>query len=217
MIRKLLTYPFLVTIIAWNLIFAVMGLVIPEWIDLFALKYPAGGVSPVADVILDIFRLFSYTFVHSGILHLIANMLWLIIFCIPLHPILTPRRTMILYFGSGLIAGLFFLLSARLWHTPLPVALYGASGAVLGMCTGAIVLNHNFRFNAGILSKIPIYWYSVVAVVLTFLASPDPFSLIAHLGGVSAGIPLALILKPQPDNNLSHKGNSGSSAVTDKN
>ncbi|MDE6246435.1 MAG: rhomboid family intramembrane serine protease [Muribaculaceae bacterium] len=211
MLRKILSYPFLITIIAWNIIFAILGVYLPEWIDLFALRYPAGGVSLIADIVLDIFRLFSYTFVHTGALHLISNMLWLIIFCIPIHPVINYRRVMAIYFGSGAVAGIFFLLSAGIWDTHIPVNLCGASGAVLGVCTAAVVLNPDYRFKLGFLSHIPIYIYTIIAVILTFFASPDPYSLIAHVGGVTSGILLAFIFKVP-----AYKNNNRPSATHNK-
>lgn len=71
----------------------------------------------------------SYQFVHSGIIHLMGNMLFLLLFGCMLEPIIGGLALLIVYLLSGMVgAGVFLFLSGA---TAVP--LIGASGAVSGI------------------------------------------------------------------------------------
>lgn len=196
MFRKLSEYPFLTTVIGWNILFFLLGYLIPDWIDLFALHYPAATRSLTGTVLVDIFRLFSYTFVHSGWHHFFTNMLWLLFFGIALHARLSSWKMMALYFGSGMIGGAFFLAAAAIWGATAPVSLYGASSAVLGICTGIIMFRpRRWSDYYPFFKKVPVTLIAWGVIILFALCSSDPYSLLAHVGGIAGGFAICFIMR----------------------
>lgn len=196
MLNKIMAHPFPVTIIGWNVIFAVIKGFLPEWADLLALHYPALARSVAGLIIVDFLRLLSYTFIHSGASHLAANMVFLLLFSLALQPPLSNRKILILYFGSGLTGGCFFLLGASIWDFPAsPLTLYGASCAVLGLCSGTLILNPRKRFEIPLLRKIPMYLPAIAVLLIIGLWNPSKYALLAHLGGISGGLAIASIIK----------------------
>jgi len=51
-------------------------------------------------------RLVASMFLHGGLLHLIGNLAFLLVFCDDVEAKIRPRRFLILYFGSGVVATL---------------------------------------------------------------------------------------------------------------
>ena len=83
----------------------------------------------------DAWRLGSEMFLHSGPIHIGANMLTLLVLGPPLERMLGPSCLLMLYLGSGLAAnmGCVFLASAGLLR---PELIVGASGAIMGLVGG---------------------------------------------------------------------------------
>ncbi len=193
--NRLLAYPFVVTIVGWNIIIACIGFFIPQLNDLFALTYPAFAKSALGAVIVDFLRLFTYTFVHSGWLHLSVNMIWLIFFGVLLQSILSNRKLMLTYFVSGAIGGGFFLLAANLWESPGFLYLIGSSSAVLGLATGTCILVPKQKLNIAGLRRIPIYAISILVILTILVFSSDYYSFLAHIGGIAGGAAISFIIK----------------------
>lgn len=192
---KIFSYPFLTTIVGWNLLFGVAAGLWPDSLISFSLIFPAGGVSPAADIILDIFRLVSYTFLHTSPGHLLANMGWLVIFGIALHHVISARSLALIYFFSGALGGIAFLLSASTLF-PLNVSLLsGASCSVLGVCSSAAILDADHRFPVRVLSGIPLWVIAAIAISLTFLSAPGVLPFAAHAGGLAGGLICGVILR----------------------
>ncbi|MBI4154894.1 rhomboid family intramembrane serine protease [Candidatus Woesearchaeota archaeon] len=127
-------------------------------------------------------RLLTSIFLHSGIVHLLYNLLSLVLFGIILENILGTRRFLVLFFVSGIIssffAGVFYKESL------------GASGAIFGIIGTLVILRPKLMiwvygmpmhmFLAGII-------YFFVNLIGAYLNVGNT-GYIAHLSGLLIGL-----------------------------
>ncbi len=124
-------------------------------------------------------------FLHGGVEHLIYNMFALALFGSILEKIIESRRFIILYFISGLIAG----LGAAFFY---PAAL-GASGAIFGVLGCLAVLRPRMRVYVGYI-PMPMALAAVLWALgdLVGMFAPTETAHAAHLFGIFFGIALGL-------------------------
>jgi membrane associated rhomboid family serine protease len=142
------------------------------------------GMSPSAMIgRLQLWQPFTYMFLHSGIFHILFNMLALWMFGVELERMWGSRNFLKYYFVCGVGAALTTTLLA---FTPLPFAdqLYysltiGASGAVYG-----VLLAYALYF-----PNRPIYMYMVFPIPAKyFVMIIGAISLLSSMGGPGGGI-----------------------------
>jgi membrane associated rhomboid family serine protease len=142
------------------------------------------GLSPSAMVGgLQLWQPFTYMFLHSGIFHILFNMLALWMFGVELERMWGSRNFLKYYFVCGVGAALTTVLLA---FTPLPFAeqlfyslTIGASGAVYG-----ILLAYGLYF-----PNRPIYMYMVFPIPAKyFVMIMGGISLLSSMGGPGGGI-----------------------------
>ena len=138
---------------------------------------------------LQIWRLGTYMFAHAGGMHILVNMWGLFIFGRPLEQRLGSHRFLSLYFISGIIGGVVWLLFN--WDNPYGVV--GASGAVFGVMMAAAMTFPNQTIML-LFPPIPMKLKTFVAVFggLEVLLALDRsggsgIAHIAHLGGILGG------------------------------
>lgn len=153
--------------------------------------YRCGGITPES-LFEDhqVYRLFTSMFMHSGISHLVNNMIVLYFIGGTLEKYIGRVRYLIIYLLSGLLGGLI----SQIYYMAMAenVICVGASGAIFG-AVGAmltvVVVNHgrveNFTFPRLII-------YVVLSIYLGFMS--HGVSLSAHLGGLATGFFTALLL-----------------------
>lgn len=133
-------------------------------------------------------------FLHDGFFHIFANMLTLYFFGTYLYRLLGSGKFLIIYFGGGILGGIFFVLLGALM-SPDPWALaIGASGAVFALGGALAVMMPRLRvFIFPIPVPLPL-WVAVIGgfVILSFL----PYiAWQAHLGGLLFGLGAGYLLK----------------------
>lgn len=141
-------------------------------------------------------RLLSATFMHSGLMHVVMNMLGLYTAGVLVERIYGARLYLIVYFGAGLLGSAFSLhFSAQ------QVVSVGASGAVFGV-TGALlvaVLQHRDKlpksFSKQMLSGVGFF----VAYSLLQGFAKTGIDNAAHIGGLLGGALAAFILPERFD------------------
>lgn len=154
------------------------------------------GLTPAEPTLLT---LFSSQFMHGGVLHLLGNMAFLLLFGFPLERRWGAARLLGLYLTSGLGAGAAFILFFP--HSMIP--LVGASGAIAGLM-GIYVATYRYRqveffytlgfvfgsFRASALMVFPLWlgW----ELVQHFTAVSN-VAYMAHAGGLVTGLGLALL------------------------
>ena len=178
-----------VFIVAINIIvFIIMEIIGDTESSMFL--YQCGGKTP-SSVILDTqyYRYLFSMFIHSGFRHIFNNMLLLFFIGDNLERALGHIKYLILYFGSGLIAGIvsqvYYYMCGNLY-----VVCIGASGAIFGVL-GALIwvlIRNNGRLENLSLPRIIIYCILSVGVYR------EGVNVMAHVGGLIGGFLIAMLL-----------------------
>ncbi|MBZ2188325.1 rhomboid family intramembrane serine protease [Alcanivorax sp. JB21] len=143
--------------------------------------------------------LFSSQFMHGGVLHLVGNMAFLLLFGFPLERRWGATRLLGLYLTSGLGAGAAFIL----FFPNSMIPLVGASGAIAGLM-GIYVATYRHRrveffytlgfvfgsFRASALMVFPL-WFGWELV--QHFTSVSNVAYMAHAGGLVTGLGLAML------------------------
>jgi rhomboid protease GluP len=134
-------------------------------------------------------RLLSSTFLHSGLLHLLANMFGLLFIGIFLEPLLGRTKFLTVYLLTGILAS-----CASLWWHEATISV-GASGAIFGLygIFLALLLTKNFPPDFG-----PIFLVSTLVFIgyNLLMGTGGGIDNAAHIGGLLSGFVIGLILYP---------------------
>ena len=183
-VAELLRSPTIAISLLLVAVYLIVGAVVGNYAN------PLIPVSPGSGWILDLlvqcdnptpilpWTLFTAIFLHVGILHLVSNLFFLILFGFILEEQVTKSQWLTTFFITGLIGSISFLgfdlAGYLLTGTPNPTSIdcaVGASGAVYGIMGTAVGLR--------------------VVIILIFLLGLDIFAgggTPAHLGGLVAGL-----------------------------
>ena len=168
-----------------------VGLLVPALGDLLfalgALWAPASGLFRPWQVV-------TYGFLHGGLLHLLFNMFALWMFGTTVERAWGTRRFVVYYavclVGAGLVQLGYYALTGAVGPT------VGASGAVLGLLLAFGVMYPDeyvyFYFLFPIKAKYFVAGYAVLDLWSGLSGSGSGVAYFAHLGGMLAGLPLAL-------------------------
>jgi membrane associated rhomboid family serine protease len=132
----------------------------------------------------EFYRLFTYMFLHYGLIHLATNMWALLVVGRTLEAVLGPLRFTILYLVAGLGGGV-----ACYVFTPTGGTV-GASGAIFGLFAALFVVMR--RLGRDTTSFIPIL---VINIAISFAPG---ISLAGHLGGLVTGAAVAVAMAYAP-------------------
>ena len=158
------------------------------------LVYDLGLWSPTEVFFKHPWGLVTSMFVHEEFFHFFANMITLFFFGSYLNRLIGSRKLLLVYFGGGILGGIFLvLLGSLLYPDSLSLAI-GASGAVFALGGALAVMVPRLRvFIFPIPAPIPV-WIAVIGgfVLLSFL----PYvAWQAHLGGLLFGIAVGYYIK----------------------
>ena len=132
-------------------------------------------------------------FLHAGFTHIFFNMLALFSFGPYLERKLGSKNFLVLYFLSGIVGNLLFMLLSLRPEIPA----VGASGAIFGILGALAVLEPALVIFVGFV-PMPIWMATIFWVILEGLGAFDPANPIgsaAHLGGLFFGMAFALYYK----------------------
>lgn len=138
----------------------------------------------------EYYRLLTYMFLHGGIEHLVNNMIVLLFLGDNLERAAGKWRFLSMYFGSGILAGIVSL-GYNMLNNNHAVSV-GASGAIFGV-VGAMA--YIVMINKGRLENISTRQLIVFVIFSLYggLTSQGVDNA-AHIGGLVAGVFLALLL-----------------------
>jgi len=146
-------------------------------------------------------------FLHANLTHLFVNMLSLFFIGTFVEKLIGKKRYIALYFGGGLVAGIFFVALAgffgnsdwgiRIFGSPMTYAV-GASGAIF--CLGGLLAILTPRMPVLVFFVIPMpMWAAMIGLLGILWLASFAFSAnignTAHLGGLVLGIAYGLYLK----------------------
>lgn len=136
---------------------------------------------------LEVWRLFTYLFLHAGWFHIIFNMFALWMFGSDLERLWGPKQFLHYYFLTGIGAGLFdVLLQPSADSTTI-----GCSGAIYGLLLAYGMLFPDRPIFLWLIIPIKAKWFVVIMGAIEFVSSLSTpgsgVSHIAHLGGMLFG------------------------------
>jgi membrane associated rhomboid family serine protease len=156
------------------------------------------------------YQLLTHAFLHGGILHLLGNLLFLMVFGSRVNALIGPLLTAIVYPVLAIGSGLAHMIA---YGGQSPSPMLGASGAIMGLAGMYFVFFpvHNVHvaawFRWGLIRWLKLsmtifqkrgFWvvlfYIAFDVLFTVIGAEDGVAHWAHLGGFIVGIVLALIL-----------------------
>lgn len=141
-----------------------------------------------------LWQLLTYLFLHSGIMHILWNMLGLWMFGAPLERLWGTPKFLRFYFTCGICAGLTVVVLSYIFGG-IYVATVGSSGAIYGilMAYGLTFPDQTILF--GFLIPMKSKYFVMIIGAIVFLQSytatvggqPNGVAVVAHLGGLVAG------------------------------
>lgn len=159
----------------------------PVWIHYFQL--PAWLPSFVKQP----WSLFTYMFLHAGVLHLLFNMLWLYWFGRLFLSLFSARHFRGLYILGGICGGLFYILAFNVFpyfgQYLYDSVLVGASASVLAVVVTTAFRIPEYQVNLMFIGAVRLKYVALFVVLtdLLFVTSGNGGGHIAHLGGALAG------------------------------
>jgi membrane associated rhomboid family serine protease len=143
--------------------------------------------------------LLTSLFFHSGVMHIVGNMLFLYVFGDNIEDAMGSLHYLLFYLCCGVVGGLAYVYAEP--HSILP--LVGASGAISGVCAAFLLLYPRstiFGLVAGVLPIHASAWvfvgtWAVLQVASYFLAPQTHVAWIVHVGGIAAGLALTPLFK----------------------
>lgn len=166
----------------------------------------AGGLSPgywghfsleLAAQRWQVWRFFTYQFLHDGFWHLFWNMLGLFFFGPLVERWWGSRRFLAFYLVCGVSGAFFYLVLYPILPASDPgAALVGASGSILGILVAAAVIAPDMRVML-LFPPIPMSMRTLalmalgIAIVAVLVGADNAGGEAAHLGGAVMGFLLA--------------------------
>lgn len=126
----------------------------------------------------EYYRLFTSGFLHSGVLHLGCNMLFLYVFGSSIERYYGKLRLLIIYLGSMLSGNIIFMLFSG------GVAV-GASGAVFGLAAAVLAYSLHVKHSVDGKDTYFLLMFVLISIGAGFLDAGTANS--AHLGGALFG------------------------------
>lgn len=128
----------------------------------------------------EVWRLFTYMFLHASVLHLLVNMYSLYALGSSLENFIGRWKFTIIYIVSGICGG---LLSAATGSNNVSV---GASGAIFGLAGALVYFGYHYRTYLGEAVKRQIIPVILINLLLGFMMTGiDNYG---HIGGLVGGI-----------------------------
>ncbi|HUC86454.1 MAG TPA: rhomboid family intramembrane serine protease [Candidatus Acidoferrales bacterium] len=142
-----------------------------------------------------VWQLLTYQFMHAGYLHLILNCWAIIVFGSEVERILGARRFLLLTFSSGIVGGVFQVLTAIAWPSLFGhSAVVGASACAFGLVAAFALLLPHQELTMLVLFVIPVRMRArtllmlcVVIALMGIIFPMDNIANAAHLGGIAMG------------------------------
>jgi len=139
------------------------------------------------------YTVFTYMFIHDGILHILFNMLGLYWFGSIFMNFLKSKQFHFVYLAGGIFGGLFAVAVLNIFPVYAGglagVTIVGASAAVMAIIFAAATLVPNYTIMLFIFGEVKIKWIAIIYFVLDFLAigSVNAGGSLAHIGGALLG------------------------------
>jgi membrane associated rhomboid family serine protease len=150
----------------------------------------------------------TYMFSHTGVIHILSNMLWLWAFGFILQELTGNKKLIPIYIYGGLAGALVFIL-ANYFIPPLKpfignTSLLGANAATMSIAVATTTLAPNYRFFRNLNGGIPIWVLTLIYILIDFagVASLSAAFSLSHIGGALAGFLFVYLLRKDRDGSI---------------
>ncbi|MEO6731231.1 MAG: rhomboid family intramembrane serine protease [Ferruginibacter sp.] len=150
----------------------------------------------------------TYMFSHTGVLHILSNMLWLWGFGFILQELTGNKKLIPVYIYGGLAGALVFILANYLIPGLKPfignTSLIGANAATMAVAVATTTLAPQYRFFRNLNGGIPIWVLTLIYIIIDFagIASQSASFSLSHLGGGLAGFIFVYLLRKEKDGSV---------------
>lgn len=149
-----------------------------------------------------------YMFSHTGVMHILSNMLWLWAFGYILQELTGNKKIIPIYIYGGLAGAVAFIL-ANYFIPPLQpfigsASLLGANAATMAVAVATTTLAPQYRFFKNLNGGIPIWVLTLIYVLIDIagVASLGAAYSLSHLFGGLAGFIFIYLLRKKIDGSL---------------
>ncbi|MFV8838221.1 rhomboid family intramembrane serine protease [Salinimicrobium soli] len=146
----------------------------------------------ISEFIVKPWSIITYAFLHSGIWHILSNMLILYYAGIYFLNYFSAKKLLNFYFLGAIFGALVFMASYNLFPAFQGMGrsyLLGASAAVMSVLVGIATHIPHMRIRLILIGSIKFWWIAAFFVVLDVIQIPisNPGGHLAHLGGAAFG------------------------------
>lgn len=182
-------------LIYWNIALFAIPMVVFGILSLFSiqvgyLNYVSLSSSP-ADLLYQPWTLFTYFFFHSGVIHLLVNVLMLSFISRLFQTFFTQKQMLSVYLMGGLFAGIIYLVSYYVFPAlqDKVVSLVGASGAIMAILFAVTSYAPRMNVRLLLIGTVQLWQIALVFIIIDFIQLPlqNTGGHLAHLGGALFG------------------------------
>jgi membrane associated rhomboid family serine protease len=143
----------------------------------------------------------THMFVHTGILHILGNMLWLWGFGYIMQDLTGNKKIFPVFIYGGLAGALSFVVAYNVFpvfQAQLPVAAaLGASAGIMAIAVSTTMVAPGYRIFPMLNGGIPLWILTSLYLVIDVATIPynNPGGHIAHLGGALMGFLFMVMLR----------------------
>lgn len=142
------------------------------------------GISPNLFIDKQYYRLFTFLFLHSGLTHLLSNLLSLYIFGVRIERYLGKVAFLLIFFTGGIASALFSIMFTKNYSI-------GASGAIFALESATLYFAIKEKVRLDGLDYYTIGLISIIGIVGSF--SDTKIDNAGHLGGFLMGLIVCFI------------------------
>lgn len=141
--------------------------------------------------------LLTHMFTHTGVLHILGNMLWLWSFGYIMQDLTGNRKIFPVFIYGGLAGAIAFLLAVNLVPGLPQAPALGASAGVMAIAVSATMVAPGYRIFPMLNGGIPLWILTAIYIVIDLVLIPfnNPGGHIAHLGGALMGFIFIVLLR----------------------
>lgn len=146
----------------------------------------------LGEFIFKPWSIITYAFLHSGIWHILSNMLILYYAGVYFLNYFSQKKLLTFYFLGAVFGALVYMASYNLFPAFQGLGrsyLLGASAAVMSVLVGIATHIPHMRIRLILIGSIKFWWIAAFLVVLDVVQIPlnNPGGHLAHLGGAAFG------------------------------
>ncbi|HEY5461884.1 MAG TPA: rhomboid family intramembrane serine protease [Hanamia sp.] len=134
---------------------------------------------------------FTYMFVHVGIIYTVINMLWLWVFGTILQDLAGNSKIIPVYIYGGFAGAVVFIAASYAFpqlHNEIEYSfMFGGNAAIMAIAVATTTLSPDYRLFKMLNGGIPLWILTVLYIIIDVAGSVGTADKLAHLGGGLTG------------------------------